>query len=1190
MAIAWRVRRDSARGGGFASAFVAGRARSPFPPASRARYLSITMRIARVLAPIVLTLLACGGPPGAADPSGHRVAGGAPRYDGPLPTSPVRGAARLVVQVGHEKGVAEARLSPDGKVVATASYDHTVRLWSVSTGFLLRTLTGHPKNANYARFTSDGREVVTVGWSAHVKVFDTSTGALVRDLPPFQTNSYRELNGMDMTPDGKTLVVGANDGTVWVVDGQTGGARGYPMHGTGDPKNNGFFRDKSYVHSVSVSPDGALAATVGADWHDFKSSLSIKLFRTATGEVLDTIRAPALEVGAALLTRDGRRLVYGFGKELRFYNLVAGLDIEKLATPFSVRELRELADGRIAVLGPDGELATRAPAKDLEVVRDGATKVLVRDLSGDGRTLLYTPAGDRDGGPEAIVAWDTERKGTIATLAGATPTLQDASFTPDGKAAITLLAGGELGHWDLSGARLDTSHKAEPPFTSAVLLPDGQRALVGRQDDAGGLALWDLARDREVSKLPSKQLLGFVPGGALAIVQGESICHDPPDDGRFHGHAWKVLECQYPLAVADVAAGKLLRTFTEGHSSNVARVGVSRDGALVLTGSYDRTMELREVATGALKKKMSVQDLVFAVALSPDGSRALVGGQRPWTTVDVYDTASGHSLHKMAGHSYDVTALAVSPDGRLGASGSGDSTVRIWDLATGKERRVLRGHGGTVRAVAFTPDGRRVLSAATDSTVKLWSLSSDDVLTLVSSGGEWVAFTQDGFFDASRRGGHLVAMVDGGRAFGIEQFAIYNNRPDIILQRFGLGSPEAISAYEGAVRRRIGGAGLTRGDLTSDLHVPEARIVKSEQAGSKLKLTIDLSDERVDLTRYSVFVNNVPLFTGGKPVKGLRRTRVEEVVELGAGRNVVEVSATNARGAESYRALATVEGPPRPKGRLHFVAFGVSRYKDPALNLGLAHKDAQDLARALAAQRGEYAEVRTHVFTNEEVTVERVRTAKQLLTGATLDDTLVVFLAGHGVHGRDAAGTYYYATHDVDPKRLADTAAPFALIEALFEGIAPRKKVLLLDTCESGAADEEGAVATAPGARGLRPRTTRALVLDESPRGARRHVFDRDRFVFYDLQRRTGTLVFASSRGSEASYEDPAVGNGLFTAKLLEALTTANGDSDRDGRVSLTELSRFVSQGVATLSGGRQHPTIDVDNPALRLELAAGRR
>ena len=197
---------------------------------------------------------------------------------------------------------------------------------------------------------------------------------------------------------------------------------------------------------------------------------------------------------------------------------------------------------------------------------------------------------------------------------------------------------------------------------------------------------------------------------------------------------------------------------------------------------------------------------------------------------------------------------------------------------------------------------------------------------------------------------------------------------------------------------------------------------------------------------------------------------------------------------------------------------------------------------------GAFDKVVTKVYVDEQATVEAVKKAGELLKNAGVDDTFVLFIAGHGVHDSDKAGTYYYLTHEADVKRLAETAAPFDLVEGLLQAAPARNKFFLMDTCESGEQDEAVETAFLERAKGagLSARTTRAITIKAREGAAevkqtRAYLLDRDRFIFNDLFRRSGAVVFSSSRGSEFSYESDAAGNGYFTECILAGLGRARG-------------------------------------------------
>lgn len=165
----------------------------------------------------------------------------------------------LAIFRGHKDDVVSLDFSPDGKTLASGSWDGAVKLWDVATGLELATLRGHTDSVWSVRFSPNGRRLATGSKDRSVKLWDSATA---RELQTMKTHSD-EVFSVAFSPDGRRLASASNDHTVKLWDTATG-------------RDLATFRDHAdQVWSVAFSPDGRTLAS--GSWDK-----TVRLYRAAT--------------------------------------------------------------------------------------------------------------------------------------------------------------------------------------------------------------------------------------------------------------------------------------------------------------------------------------------------------------------------------------------------------------------------------------------------------------------------------------------------------------------------------------------------------------------------------------------------------------------------------------------------------------------------------------------------------------------------------------------------------------------------------------------------------------------------------------------------------------------------------------------------------------------------------------------
>jgi WD40 repeat protein len=1046
----------------------------------------------------------------------------------------------LALQAGHRGKVHSLAFSPDGRMLASAGSDTTIKLWDTSRGLLIRTLSGHAGAVRAVTFSPDGKSLASGSQDHTIRIWDLATGRTVKSFEE-QPNFW--VTGVAYNVDGRSLlsvarlsedrmgadrlpkIIGAV--RVWdVASGRT--VRSMPTSAT--------------CNSLSFSPDtGVLYTSSGQLWDPAAGKLISQEYGMGSGAT------------AAALSRNG-----GLVAVVNFF----GLDIWDTKRLQAVHRVRDLDVGghdrmtlETVAFGPDGELiavgdergrvglwsASSGNMLQLEEAPGGIDGVSAVVFAPDGTSLAAANESgkiriwqvrNRQLGQvrdflvdQDFAASGGESSGVPAqqriTKGRAVP-VEAIAFDPRGRTMVTGGSDGIIRAWDLRNGQLAGVLEGHPGAIQGLSYsPDGQHLASSSQGDPrhGTLRLWNTRTWQREGSYEASSIRGvaFHPDGRTVAWAGSRGDLLNLADGTEKHICPSRFTGDFPF-IALAADGKL----------GAMGVGIGRQNKVEVCLFDGATGEPVRTLTGHA-------DAILTAQFSPDGKTFASAGRDG--LLKLWDVESGHLLQTISGDQGEIHTLAFSQKDAIIATGGGDHSVKLWDARTGKLMRTLNGHAGTVASLAFGPEGRTIATGGGDGT-QIWETASGDLLlTLVDfDDGQWIAYSPAGYYYCSSEGSKYVGWRIGTTMYAFDQFFEKFYTPDL---------------FERVVQGKLPHAEVRSATAAAP---PDVLIVRPRPdqvfTDPEVEVSIQVKDSGGGVDEVRFYQN------GKRVVEETARTQPQTPgtvaktfkLTLLPGDNVLRATAFSRDRTESTPHQINIQlQAPKKIAALRLLSIGVSRYQNPALNLSFPALDASGLVTFFKSNGSRlFREIDATQLVDQDATEKNIMQAFESLERRSLpEDVVIIFLAGHG----DTLGNqWYFVPQDVaEPEKEVELSTHGISSDRLnqeLKRIPSRKVLLLIDACYSGS-------------------------LLSSFRGYE------DRKVLSLLARSVGIHILAASSRDQRASEVMELRHGVFSYLLLKGL---DGDAvlrAADHEVTVMGLASYVRNQLPDL--GKKYNTEEQD-------------
>lgn len=662
---------------------------------------------------------------------------------------------------GHTDPIYAVAYSPDGKIVATGSFDKSIKLWDAATGKELRSLAGaagHQSLVLSIAFNAAGDQIASGGADNFARIWDVPSGKPSREIA-----MGGKVAKVAVSADGKTLSAASDDGKirVWTLAdgkalgesvGHIGAVTGLALTPNGQSiLSTGVDRTLRVtnalnglpISTVGVGPVAIEAMSVTANGANVYTTSADGILRVWPSAALPSKKLfdHTAPVRLSAISNDGNFLLtVAVDKSVKWSNAVTGAPVMAIPPLASTAEsLAIAANNALIALGTtDGKLLVIATG-------DGKMKGEFFAHTGAVRAVTFHPNGTQiatagDDGlfktwalplnpPKALAHADVVTVSAIhpdgkrvitggndkqvriwnngnpeKTLAGCTTAVTAMSVAGDVTAAGE--TNGTVRLWTISSGQPAGVLVAAHPKSIAYVAISADGQTLATSDATGPIKLW---------KLPLGKGPKFEPSGSFALkaplIALEAIAGQPQ---------FLAVEETGIATTFDKITGKTVvaTEALKGKTTAYARMSTGAKAAFAVSDAAISKCIVRG-ADGKTLKEIIVAGPVEALAISANGTRLIAGIASPQgRTVRAYDVDTGRELQGVA-VAAAVRNLGIFADNKtLMISLVGDKSVSMPELVA---TSTLPGHIGGVRAAAFLPNGQ-IVAVGADKLVKLWDL------------------------------------------------------------------------------------------------------------------------------------------------------------------------------------------------------------------------------------------------------------------------------------------------------------------------------------------------------------------------------------------------------------------------------------------------------------------------------------